>query len=76
MLMSHHGSNTSSQMAFLNALHPKIAIAQTGFANRYGFPRPAVVRRYRAIGADVRNTVDGALLLRWVNGGISVEVSQ
>lgn len=76
MLMPHHGSNTSSQMAFLNALHPKIAIAQTGFGNRYGFPRPAVVRRYRAIGAEVRNTADGALLLRWMNGGISAEVSQ
>ncbi|MDQ6981434.1 MAG: DNA internalization-related competence protein ComEC/Rec2 [Mariprofundus sp.] len=76
MLMPHHGSSTSSQMAFLNALHPKLAVAQTGFANRYGFPRPLVVSRYRTMGIDVRNTADGALLLRWMNGDASAEVLQ
>jgi len=76
MLMPHHGSSTSSQTAFLKVLQPKLAIAQAGASNRYGFPMQAVVSRYQAIGADVRNTADGALLLRWLNGTAPVEISQ
>jgi len=76
MLMPHHGSNSSSQQSFLNALHPRLAIAQAGFANRYGFPRQAVLRRYRNIGADVRNTAAGALRVRWPGLNDSAELSQ
>jgi len=65
MLMPHHGSATSSQQSFLNKLNPALVIAQTGFANRYGFPKPAVLKRYQSMGVDVRNTANGALLLRW-----------
>jgi len=65
MLMPHHGSATSSQQSFLNKLHPTLAVAQTGLANRYGFPKPAVVKRYQSMGVDVRNTADGAVLVRW-----------
>lgn len=73
MLMPHHGSTTSSRQYFLNALVPKLAIAQTGFANRYGFPKAAVLKRYRAMDADVRNTANGAVLIRWTDGHASVE---
>ena len=73
MLIPHHGSTTSSQLRFVKALHPKLAIAQTGFANRYGFPKAAVLKRYRAMGTDVRNTADGAVLVRWLDGQPSVE---
>jgi len=65
MLMPHHGSNTSSQQRFIDSLHPKLAIAQAGFANRYGFPKAEVIQRYENSGANVRNTIDGALLVNW-----------
>jgi len=65
MLMPHHGSNTSSQPVFIRSLQPKLAIAQAGFANRYGFPKAAVVERYKRSGADVRNTMHGAVLVNW-----------
>jgi len=68
MLMPHHGSLTSSSRGFLQALRPAEAIAQTGVGNRYGFPRPAVVRRYEALGARVWNTADGAVIARWRTG--------
>jgi len=74
MLMPHHGSTTSSQQDFLNVLHPKLAVVQSGFANRYGFPKAAVLKRYRAMHADIRNTADGAVLVRWIDGHASVEV--
>ncbi len=62
-LMPHHGSNTSSTPAFVRAVKPHIAIAQTGFANRYGFPRPGIVRRYRETGANVWNTAHAATII-------------
>jgi len=76
MLMPHHGSGTSSQLTFLQALQPGLAIAQTGFANRYGFPKPAVLKRYRSMHVDVRNTSDGALLVRWPENSAQPVIEQ
>jgi len=76
MLMPHHGSATSSRQPFLNALHPVLAIAQTGFANRYGFPDPIVLTRYQSMGVDVRNTANGAVLLRWVQHSAQADIEQ
>jgi len=61
MLMPHHGSATSSTPAFVRAVMPKVAIAQTGYANHYGFPRPQVVRRYKHAGARIWDTANGAV---------------
>ncbi|HEY4243871.1 MAG TPA: DNA internalization-related competence protein ComEC/Rec2 [Kofleriaceae bacterium] len=52
----HHGSPTSSTAPFVAALHPRAAIISCGRANRFGFPSPAVVDRWRAAGADVLRT--------------------
>jgi competence protein ComEC len=65
MLMPHHGSRTSSLLRFVQALRPSVAVAQSGFANHYGFPKDEVVQRYDAVGADVYNTANGAVLMRW-----------
>jgi len=69
MLMPHHGSRTSSTSEFLAAVRPGLAIAQTGFANHYGFPAPEVLRRYSAVSAAVRNTADGAVIVDFVAPG-------
>jgi len=69
MLMPHHGSRTSSTEAFLEAVSPDLAIAQTGYGNRYGFPSPDVLLRYSAIGAALRNTADGAVLVDFNHSG-------
>jgi len=63
MLMPHHGSRTSSSVALLDRLQPTIAIAQTGFHNRYGFPDPGVIGRYLARHVQVVNTASGAVEL-------------
>ncbi len=65
MLMPHHGSRSSSHQAFVKALQPALVVAQAGVANRYGFPAKAVVQRYLKYDADVKNTADGAVVLRW-----------
>jgi len=62
-LMPHHGSMTSSTLAFVRAVMPKVVIAQTGYANRYGFPRPQVVQRYEQEGARIWDTSHAAVVV-------------
>jgi competence protein ComEC len=53
LLMPHHGSKTSSTPAFLDAVLPKVALAQAGYRNRFGHPAPQVLERYRERGIRV-----------------------
>ena len=76
MLMPHHGSSTSSLAEFVSPLQPSLVIAQTGFGNHYGFPRADVVSRYKALGASIRNTANGAVLLHWPQAGKPPDVRQ
>ncbi len=76
MLVPHHGSRTSSSPDFVAALHPSLSIVQTGSSNRYGFPDPAVVGRYKSAGSRVRNTADGALIIEWPGEAKHLHVSQ
>lgn len=57
-LVPHHGSRTSSSMELVAAISPRIALVSSGFGNRYGFPDPNVLQRYRAVGADIYDTAD------------------
>jgi competence protein ComEC len=43
----HHASNTSSGDLFLDLVHPTIAVASLGAGNRFGYPSPEVVNRYK-----------------------------
>lgn len=63
MLMPHHGSTTSSTPAFIHTVMPEIVIAQTGYANHYGFPKLEVVDRYKRVGTQVWDTSHGAVIL-------------
>lgn len=46
LLVPHHGSKTSSSDAFLEAVHPRFAIVQAGYRNRFGHPAGPVLVRY------------------------------
>ncbi len=52
----HHGSKTSSTMAFLDTVAPPVAVLSAGFENRFGFPYPEIVGRYTARGIDLWRT--------------------
>jgi len=54
--VGHHGSPTSSSEAFVRATHPGTAVISCGVANTFGFPSPAVMARWRAVGAEVERT--------------------
>ncbi|MES2688420.1 MAG: DNA internalization-related competence protein ComEC/Rec2 [Pseudomonadota bacterium] len=53
LLVPHHGSKTSSSPAFLDAVSPRLALAQAGYRNRFGHPAPPVLARYRERGIAV-----------------------
>ncbi|MCU0242508.1 MAG: DNA internalization-related competence protein ComEC/Rec2 [Vicinamibacteria bacterium] len=60
----HHGSRTSSSMAFVSALRPRIALVSVGAQNRSGHPRPEVLARYLSVGASIyRTDRDGAVTI-------------
>jgi len=63
----HHGSPTSSSVAFVDNVAPEYAIISCGLANRFGFPSPDVVARWRTGGASVLRT-DRA-------GAVTVDIS-
>jgi len=67
LVVPHHGSRTSSTDAFLEAVHPAVAVIQVGYRSRYGHPAPEVVERYAAHGiAVVRSDFCGAWV--WAAG--------
>jgi len=73
-VIPHHGSLTSSSPAFVNRLKPTYAIASAGYANRWGFPKERVKRRWEGSGAIVLDTASsGAISFRLCAGdGISL----
>lgn len=56
LVAPHHGSNSSSTPAFVKAVDPRYVVFSTGYRNRFHFPRPRVVARYRRLGARVFDT--------------------
>ncbi len=73
----HHGSLTSSTAALVEAVHPKIAVFSLGYRNRFHFPAPEVVDRYRRQGARIMRTDDdGAIEVDAGPAGSAVQPSR
>jgi competence protein ComEC len=65
LVVPHHGSLTSSTPGFIEAVGAATVLHPVGYRNRYGFPRPQVVERYRASGAEQYDTArHGAIRVR------------
>ncbi|WP_255362657.1 DNA internalization-related competence protein ComEC/Rec2 [Mitsuaria sp. 7] len=58
LVVPHHGSRTSSTVAFVRAVEPRVAAVQSGYLNRFGHPKPDIVARYLAADVLLLNTVD------------------
>ena len=60
--VGHHGSKTSSCDAFLDAVHPSIAVIQVGENNMYGHPAPETLEKLESLIVPVyRNDLQGAV---------------
>ena len=70
----HHGSRTSSSTVFVQAVQARFALFAAGYRNRFHFPSPSVVERYRAAGGVAANTAeDGAVTAVIDDAGVSLE---
>ena len=57
----HHGSRTSSGEAFVAAVRPRWAIVCLSATNHFGFPHEEALAHWRATGAHVFRTDEGAV---------------
>ncbi len=63
--VGHHGSKTSSSIAFITMLKPKVALIGVGEKNRYGHPSPVVIKRLNNMGSTIlRTDQDGSFTIR------------
>lgn len=66
--VAHHGSRNSSGEAFLQQIHPRIAIISCGRNNRYGHPHAETLRRLEQAGSTILATPE--------YGALSVEIGR
>lgn len=68
--VGHHGSDSSTTVAFLAAIHPSLALISAGVDNEYGHPHQATLEHLAAVpGLVVRRTdLDGTIHVDWGAG--------
>lgn len=70
--VAHHGSDTSTSAALLEAVQPRYAVISSG-EDRSMLPRNAVLQRLHTAGAKIfRTDTDGAVVFSAADGKISV----
>lgn len=67
--VGHHGSDTSSSQAFLDAVTPVYAVISVGEGNSYGHPIRAILARYEAMKAEIyRTDLEGSIVFTSTGG--------
>ncbi|MDO4467447.1 MAG: MBL fold metallo-hydrolase [Bacillota bacterium] len=56
--LGHHGSKTSTSLAFLEAMHPKLGLISVAKKNYYGHPSSEVIARCIQMGVNLLQTKD------------------
>jgi competence protein ComEC len=63
--VGHHGSLSSTRPEFLSRVAPQWAVVSCGLRNRYGHPRPEILKELQAAGVRVSSTdIQGASCFR------------
>ena len=63
--VGHHGSRTSSTLAFLQSLHPHTAVISCGHRNHFGFPHSQTLERLSMAGTRIlRTDTEGTITWR------------
>lgn len=72
LVAPHHGSLTSSTPDLVSAVQPIYVIFSTGYKNRFHFPSPVIVNRYKSIASFLFNTADSGAVKIVLNNRIGV----
>ncbi len=56
LIAPHHGSKTSNSEFFIDSVNPEIVIFSSGWRNRYRFPQPSVLEKYKERGCRILRT--------------------
>lgn len=60
--VGHHGSDTSSSLAFLKTITPELGVISVGKKNRYGHPSATTLARFAELGIPLRRSdVEGTI---------------
>jgi len=62
LIAPHHGSKTSSSMAFIKAVNPDWVVFSAGYKNRWRFPITSVVKRYESLGIKQLTTANSGFI--------------
>lgn len=74
--VGHHGSNTSSNDFFLDAVQPEHAVFSYGEGNSYGHPHDEVIDRLQNRGVDIYSTAEqGNIVANFHAGNVSFYTS-
>lgn len=72
--VAHHGSSTSTTQAFLDAVHPRLALVSVGANNSYGHPDIEVLQRLGTAGIPtLRTDLAGTIVVRTDGTRLEVE---
>ncbi len=63
LVVGHHGAITSASAALLEAVQPEYAFISVGEDNRYGHPRPEVLRRLYEFGCMIYRTDENGTII-------------
>lgn len=66
--VGHHGSNTSSSAALLDAAKPEYAVISCGEGNSYGHPRAETLNNFRSRGIKVYRTDEQGTIIAKSDG--------
>lgn len=73
LIAPHHGSKTSSSREFLRRVGPAWVLIPAGHMNRFGFPHPSVLARYREQGARWLSSAEsGAISVKSRDGELEI----
>lgn len=74
LLVPHHGSKTSSTMAFLQAVNADIAIYSRNYASQWGLPHTDVRERFTRLGTlQLDTALDGHIRIKVTPDGLITE---
>jgi competence protein ComEC len=71
--IGHHGSTTSSSLAFVKAVSPKYSVISVGKDNKYGHPDSIIINRLKMFGEVLRTDESGTIIITSDGNEITAE---